>query len=236
MFAPTPAFAAGDQCGAKADPGLLPQLQTAWWWFWSAQGPTDVGNTPATVPYHIIVDTFTSTLTLFHHGLEVRQFPVAVGKAATPTPPGEWTVTNQSRNWGGGFGTRWNGINVPWGIYGIHGTNAPHAIGSHVSAGCIRMFNQDVEELYDTIPLGTPVTTYGPLPRVARRQLIQGGSGKFMLVLQVRLRQAGFEPGPIDGRFGQRTEAAILNLNGFYGLPPEPALNQTGQQLIGFPQ
>ena len=47
-------------------------------------------------------------------------------------------------NWGGGFGTRWLGLNVPWGIYGIHGTNQPWSIGTQASAGCIRMFNRHV--------------------------------------------------------------------------------------------
>lgn len=42
-------------------------------------------------------------------------------------------------------------------IYRIHGTNAPWTIGYAVSSGCIRMRNQDVEDLYERVPIGTKV-------------------------------------------------------------------------------
>jgi lipoprotein-anchoring transpeptidase ErfK/SrfK len=42
--------------------------------------------------------------------------------------------------------------------YRIHGTDAPWTIGQPVSKGCIRMFNQDVAELYARVPVGTKVT------------------------------------------------------------------------------
>jgi len=41
--------------------------------------------------------------------------------------------------------------------YRIHGTDAPWTIGTAVSKGCIRMYNQDVLDLYPRIPVGTPV-------------------------------------------------------------------------------
>ena len=39
----------------------------------------------------------------------------------------------------------------------IHGTNEPATIGTAVSSGCIRMFNQDAIDLYNRVPLGAPV-------------------------------------------------------------------------------
>jgi lipoprotein-anchoring transpeptidase ErfK/SrfK len=39
----------------------------------------------------------------------------------------------------------------------IHGTNEPGTIGSAVSSGCIRMFNQDIIDLYNRVPVGAPV-------------------------------------------------------------------------------
>lgn len=39
----------------------------------------------------------------------------------------------------------------------IHGTNEPTTIGSAVSSGCIRLFNQDIIDLYNRVPLGAPV-------------------------------------------------------------------------------
>jgi lipoprotein-anchoring transpeptidase ErfK/SrfK len=42
-------------------------------------------------------------------------------------------------------------------VYRIHGTNAPHTIGKHVSSGCIRMVNEDVIDLYSRTHVGTKV-------------------------------------------------------------------------------
>jgi lipoprotein-anchoring transpeptidase ErfK/SrfK len=42
-------------------------------------------------------------------------------------------------------------------LYRIHGTNEPWTIGHNVSAGCIRMTNDDVADLYDRTALGTKV-------------------------------------------------------------------------------
>lgn len=43
------------------------------------------------------------------------------------------------------------------GDYAIHGTNAPETIGRFVSYGCIRMFNEDITELYRLVRIGTRV-------------------------------------------------------------------------------
>jgi lipoprotein-anchoring transpeptidase ErfK/SrfK len=43
------------------------------------------------------------------------------------------------------------------GEYAIHGTNAPGSIGGFVSYGCIRMFNQDIIDLYGRVSYGTRV-------------------------------------------------------------------------------
>ena len=43
------------------------------------------------------------------------------------------------------------------GNYAIHGTNDPSSIGGFVSHGCIRMFNEDIMDLYRRTPIGTQV-------------------------------------------------------------------------------
>ena len=43
------------------------------------------------------------------------------------------------------------------GDYAIHGTNQPGSIGRFVSYGCIRMYNQDIVDLFDRVRVGTPV-------------------------------------------------------------------------------
>jgi lipoprotein-anchoring transpeptidase ErfK/SrfK len=42
-------------------------------------------------------------------------------------------------------------------VYRIHGTNQPSTIGSFVSSGCIRLVNEDVEDLYNRVQVGTRV-------------------------------------------------------------------------------
>ncbi len=61
------------------------------------------------------------------------------------------------------LGTRWLSMRATGDTedvrgYGIHGTWAPESVGSASSAGCLRMLNAEVEELFVFIPLGTPVT------------------------------------------------------------------------------
>ena len=48
-------------------------------------------------------------------------------------------------------------LTLSGGEYAIHGTNVPSSIGGFVSYGCIRMFNQDVADLYNRVSVGTPV-------------------------------------------------------------------------------
>lgn len=54
------------------------------------------------------------------------------------------------------LGTRWMGIEAKG--YGIHGTTMPQDLGKQVTLGCVRMRNEEVEELYDIVPVGTEVT------------------------------------------------------------------------------
>ena len=44
--------------------------------------------------------------------------------------------------------------------YALHGTNVPESIGRSVSHGCVRLRNEDIEKLYDMVPVGTPVYIY----------------------------------------------------------------------------
>jgi len=54
------------------------------------------------------------------------------------------------------LGTHWISINVKG--YGLHGTWEPDTIGKQMSAGCVRMLNEDIEQLFTLLPLGTPVS------------------------------------------------------------------------------
>ena len=54
------------------------------------------------------------------------------------------------------LGTHWLALDLPG--YGLHGTWEPDSIGKQSSAGCIRLLNPDIEELYTILPKGTLVT------------------------------------------------------------------------------
>ena len=174
--------------------------------------------------YWIVVDTRHLHLTLYRDGQVVERWPVAVGKPSTPTPVGEWRVVHKSRDWGGGFGTRWLGLDVPWGIYGIHGTNKPWSIGTRASAGCIRMLNHDVEKLWDMVPRGTPATVVGLEPEARWNEPIpMGVHGWNVPLLQWALRREGFDPGRADGRMGETTMRAVREAQRVLGLAPVDA-------------
>jgi len=48
-------------------------------------------------------------------------------------------------------------LTLSGGQYAIHGTNMPASVGGFVSYGCIRMYNQDIMDLYQRVAVGTPV-------------------------------------------------------------------------------
>jgi L,D-transpeptidase ErfK/SrfK len=105
----------------------------------------------------IAIDLTRRVLTLHRSTGASTSYPVAVGAPVNPTPPGNWTITEKIENPGGPFGARWMGLSVPGGLYGIHGTDTPNSIGAFASHGCVRMYNEDVTDLYDQVSIGTPV-------------------------------------------------------------------------------
>ena len=119
----------------------------------------------------IIINSKNNTLNFYENYTLVRKFKCATGKASTPTPQRKTTIVNKIKNrpyYTGGIpggdprnplGKRWMGLNMyGYGTtYGIHGTNNESSIGKHISGGCIRMHNKDVEWLYNKIRVGATV-------------------------------------------------------------------------------
>lgn len=144
----------------------------------------------------------------FFLGQEKSTYPVAVGKPETPSPIGNWIITEKAVDPGGPFGARWMRLSVPWGGYGIHGTNDPKSIGKAVSHGCIRMYNKDVIKIFPLTPIGTPVNIVGKSE--TRGMLILGTRSKAVRQTQKQLMVLGFKPGRLDGYFGEKTRSAII--------------------------
>ncbi len=162
--------------------------------------------------FFIYVDLFENELSLMKDGELVETFTISPGTDENQTPIGEYTIVQKSKNWGGGFGSRWLGLDVPWGMYGIHGTNKPWLLGRNVSSGCIRMKNEDVERLYDIVPLHTRVHIDGPIMGSGEaefKRLSKGSKGILVYIVQMRLRAAGYYNGTLDGIFDYEMETAI---------------------------
>jgi hypothetical protein len=156
----------------------------------------------------IVIQIDKRLLTVYEDGHIYKNYRIAVGKSKTPTPLGEWNVVWKDYYWGSGFGTRWMGLNVSWGIYGIHGTNNPWSIGRFASHGCIRMRNKDVEELFEWTPIGTPVRIEGRRLKV-QRILRYKDTGSDVAVMQMKLKENGCLEGRADGIFGIATVEAV---------------------------
>ena len=178
------------------------------WQFLGQVMATTVSTTPPPGDLHIIIDTKYRQLTVLVDKQPFATFPVAIGKLETPTPVGDWKIISKGV-WSGGFGTRWLGLSVPFGIYGVHGTNKPWSIGRLESHGCVRMFNRDVEKLYQWVKVGTPVHIIGD-PFIGKRRLVRGEKGSDVMFLQKRLKQLGLYESNTDGIFGYGTEQAVI--------------------------
>ena len=59
-------------------------------------------------------------------------------------------------------------VYLGWPAYLFHGTNKPFGVGRRVSHGCVRLYPEDIERLYDSIKIGTPVTVIDQAMKIAR--------------------------------------------------------------------
>lgn len=116
----------------------------------------------------IVVDKSDFRLYWIRDGLLVKSYKVSVGKPSTPTPAATWKILHKEymSDLRLGFGParmRLYRSDGRGGFYRtgylIHGQSSPWTVGTMESAGCIRMYNDEVLELYPQVPLGTMVIT-----------------------------------------------------------------------------
>lgn len=121
----------------------------------------------------IIINKANNKLAYYQNGELQKEYKVATGYKNSLTPEGTFKIIKKIKNRpyykekipGGDprnpLGDRWLGLAVPGtygNTYGIHGNNNPSSIGTYASAGCIRMYDEEVRELFDKVALNTPVT------------------------------------------------------------------------------
>ncbi|HVF09083.1 MAG TPA: L,D-transpeptidase, partial [Actinomycetota bacterium] len=110
-----------------------------------------------TTGVQVRVDVSEHRITVTRFGQALFAMPGATGAAVSPTPPGEYFVTDRIAFSGGSLGTFAFGIsgiqpNLPPGWNGgnqlaIHGTNDPSSIGRSASAGCLRVSERSLDRL-----------------------------------------------------------------------------------------
>ncbi len=184
----------------------------------------------------IWIDLDLKRLTVYENGAETAVFPIASGGGNTLSPIGVFHVVSRFMPEMSGFGTRFLGLDVPWGSYGIHGTNRPESIGQNASHGCIRLRVRDAEALYKMIPTGTKVVLeggpYGPM-NWGWRILREGDRGADVQQLQLRLIRHRFLFGRADGVFGPATRRAVMTARMAYSLPAGDMADAALQQRLG---
>ncbi len=203
--------------------------------YWDEQELAAIPGQPSEKPtgtITLVIKVPDRVLEVHSDGKIHKKYRIAVGKSETPSPYGEWIVTWKAYHSGDIFGTRFLGLNVPWGGYGIHGTNRPWSIGQFASHGCIRLRNKDIEELFEWVPVGTPVRIVGSAVRIGR-QLKYANSGPDVALLQVKLRQLGYYEGRADGLYSRDVETAVKRFQHDKGQKPSGIADRRTLNLLG---
>ena len=120
--------------------------------------------------FNVVVHLGVHVLDLYQDGRLVQTHEVAIGNSASPTPPGQFYITEllASGNPNGAYGPYAFGLSDFSNTYSefdggpgqiaIHGTDEPWVIGTSASHGCIRLENSQLVQLVKVLPVGTPVS------------------------------------------------------------------------------
>jgi len=124
-----------------------------------------------TTRIRVDVDLSEHMVTVTKLGRVLFRAPGATGRSSSPTPVGDYFVTDRVPfSAGGSLGSYAFGISgiqprLPAGWSGgnqlaIHGTNQPSSIGTSASAGCIRVSESTLARLKPLLAYGTPVVIH----------------------------------------------------------------------------
>jgi L,D-transpeptidase ErfK/SrfK len=135
---------------------------------------------PDAEPEGIVINLADMRLYYFAEpGGPMQSFPIGIGREGLLTPLGSTEVVRKQKDptWRPTARMRSENPELPeavpagpdnplgnramylgWPQYLIHGTNKPLGIGRRTSSGCVRMYPEDVEYLFDEVAIGTKVT------------------------------------------------------------------------------
>jgi L,D-transpeptidase ErfK/SrfK len=181
----------------------------------------------------------------------VETYPIGVGREDWATPTGATTVVARTRDpvWfvpasirkeheemgdplpaqvppgpDNPLGSRVLQLGLPG--YLIHGTNKPAGVGMRVSHGCVRLYPEDIEVLYDQVPVGTPVA-------IVNQPMLLGRSGNDLL-LEAHTPLAEDERDLLVGLDQRAASFAGMLPNGTADLDPA-RLKVVATEHLGFP-
>jgi L,D-transpeptidase ErfK/SrfK len=131
---------------------------------------------------------------------EVVTHPIGIGKVGWQTPEGVTKIVSRTKDptWTPPVSVRRehlkNGEKLParvppgpdnplgahmfrlgWPSYLVHGTNKPYGVGMRSSHGCVRLYPEDIEQLFESVPIGTQV-------RVVNQPYLVGWQGERLYV------------------------------------------------------
>lgn len=100
----------------------------------------------------------------------------------------------------------------------------------------MRMLNRHVEELYELVPIGTPIHILGHVfgePHQEPRRLARGDSGMEVMYVQQYLQWSGYYRGEVNGKFNAETERALKKFEKKHRLPADGVLSQHDYIVMG---
>lgn len=184
----------------------------------------------------ILIEIDRKRLTLYRGTEILAVYPIATGSWQTPSPIGAFYINGRFMTEMSGFGTRFLSLSVPWGKYGIHGTNHPESIGGNASHGCFRLRVKDAEALYAQVPGWTKVVIEGgPYGNLGDglRTLRPGDRCSAVIEAQRRLAQQGFYYGSADGIYGPAMSRAVIAARRAYGLSDQDMVDAALYRRLG---
>ena len=184
----------------------------------------------------ILIEIDRKRLTLYRGTEILAVYPIATGSWQTPSPIGAFYINGRFMTEMSGFGTRFLSLSVPWGKYGIHGTNHPESIGGNASHGCFRLRVKDAEALYAQVPGWTKVVIEGgPYGNLGDglRTLRPGDRCSAVIEVQRRLAQQGFYYGSADGIYGPAMSRAVIAARRAYGLSDQDMVDAALYRRLG---
>ena len=219
----------------------------------------------------IIINKAINRLAFYENGKLVKEFKVATGRSQELTPEGKFKIVNKivnrpyfKENIPGGdprnpLGNRWLGLNArgTWGTtYAIHGNSNPASIGTYASSGCVRMYDEEVEWLFDHVQKNTTVfitSSNKSFNDIAvGNQLFNDDSGSIVVTnpndiptslklgsvgsevewLQDTLTKLGYSTNGVDGYFAEGTDFAVRVFQQNHELDVDGVVGAGTKQLL----